>query len=329
VSRFRRAIARTIGLPLALLAGQVLRLSGRKLGVVVLYHGVGDPRGDPERELVPRHGTRLFEQQLRHLKARYRLVDAADLLAASRSRGRGQRFPAAVTFDDDLASHARVALPILVRLRVPATFFLSGASLSTPFAFWWERLEAAVEGGIDDIPSVVRGRSPDDTRRETIREMASRIEAMRPEDRDVLASELDLRLGPCPTDAGMRAEDVGALVAGGMSIGFHTRRHDTLTLLGNGALDQAMQHGRQELEEVVGARIATIAYPHGRADGRVAVAAGRAGFVAGFTGAGRAVRETSEPLLVPRIVPYHRSVGQFALQLVLQLLSARGKHATT
>ena len=317
----RRSIARVLGRPLAALVGFGLRLSDRKLGLAVLYHGVGDPQGDHERDLVAPHGSRLFEQQVRHLRASYRIVEASQLLAATRSRRRGQRFPVAITFDDDLACHVRVALPILHRLGAPATFFLSGASLSAPFAFWWERLQVAADRGI--LAGAAAARAD-----ETLRQVARRIELMRPTERDAIASELHSLLGPDPSDSGIRADDVRRLVDGGMRIGFHTKRHDALTLLDHNELQAAMAEGRSALEELAGHRLELIAYPHGRADGRVAAAALDAGFTVGFTAAGEPVRATSDPLLLPRVMPYYRSAGQFALQLVLQLRSTHDPAAS-
>ena len=126
-SRPRLAIARALAV--------LLRSSGRRAGVVLVYHAVDERHGDPARELVPPHGIVLFEAQLRHLKAHYRLVRAEGLLSAVETRRRGERFPIAITFDDDLASHTRLAAPILSRLDVPATFFLCGACLERPFTF--------------------------------------------------------------------------------------------------------------------------------------------------------------------------------------------------
>ena len=58
--------------------------------------------------------------------------------------GRGEPFPLAITFDDDLRSHVELALPILPVAGAPATFFLTGASLQGPASFWWERLDRAL-----------------------------------------------------------------------------------------------------------------------------------------------------------------------------------------
>jgi peptidoglycan/xylan/chitin deacetylase (PgdA/CDA1 family) len=314
------------GAPLATLAESALRWTSRRVGVAVMYHSVADVQGNPDRELVAPHGTELFERQLRHLESRYRVVAAADLLDAVRSRRRGERFPVAVTFDDDLACHARIALPVLRRVGVEATFFLCGTSLEEPFSYWWERLQRAYDLGLDDLEELVGGASADEGprrgRRGSIHELGRRIEEMAPAERDAVSARLADRLGRDPADAGLRRADVSALVAGGMTIGFHTVRHDRLPDLNDDALARALTDGRERLEAIAGRRLDVIGYPHGAADRRVAAAARTAGFRTGFTVTGRPVGPDSDPLLLGRIAPSYRSAGHFAVQLVLELASS-------
>jgi peptidoglycan/xylan/chitin deacetylase (PgdA/CDA1 family) len=320
LKRAAHAIVSALGSPLAVGAERVLRFSGRRVGLAVVYHKVGDPPGDPRRELVPAVGTRLFAAQLRHLNDRYRLVPASELFEATTRRRRGQRFPVAVTFDDDLRSHSEVALPILRRLALPAAFFVSGTSLDGPFRFWWERLQVGIDRGIE-LPEAIGGDAAGSgLGRQNIHELGRRIEALTPAERDVVASQLAAAVGPDPPDAGLREADLRALAAGGCEIGFHTLRHDPLPTLDDESLAQAMRRGRSRLEEVLGQEITTIAYPHGRADLRVATAARAAGYAFGFTGSIEAVRPTSDPLLLGRVDASYRSVGHLALQLVRALL---------
>ena len=70
-------------------------------------------------------------------------------------------------------------------------------------------------------------------------------------------------------------------------------------------------------------RIDLIAYPHGAADARVAVAAREAGYRAGFIGSGVALRRRTDPLLQPRVGPSPRSLGHFALSLARALWARR------
>ena len=146
---------------------------------------------------------------MRHLKTRYRVVPASELLEAVRARKRGERIPVAVTFDDDNASHAEKAMPILKRAALPATFFVCGASLDRPFAFWWERVERAL-GERRGERAGARAMVPESSlssasTKSGMRAVAADIEFMPPDERDALADELGRQLGPDPPDAGLRA----------------------------------------------------------------------------------------------------------------------------
>jgi peptidoglycan/xylan/chitin deacetylase (PgdA/CDA1 family) len=286
-----------------------------------MYHSVAARGGDPELELVPPHGANLFERQIRHAARHYAVVPASELHEAAGRRRRGQRFPLAITFDDDLACHADVALPILRRTGVTATFFLSGASLGRPFAFWYERLQRAFDQELPELASLVTGTQLT-TARPAIHELGVAMEEMEPSARDAAAERLAAVLGPDPEDAGIRAGQVRELVAAGMTVGFHTRRHDRLTSLSDGELREALIDGVDALQAVTGAPLRTIGYPHGRADERVARAARAAGYTAGFTTRHTAVTPESDPLLQGRVGPSLRSVGAMAVLLVLTVVKS-------
>jgi peptidoglycan/xylan/chitin deacetylase (PgdA/CDA1 family) len=286
-----------------------------------MYHSVAARGGDPERELVPPHRADLFERQIRHAARHYAIVPASELLGAATRRRRGDRFPLAITFDDDLACHADVALPILRRAGVTATFFLSGASLEQPFAFWYERLQRAFDQQLPGLASLVTAGEVT-AARPGIHELGVAMEEMEPHARDAASERLAAALGPDPEQAGIRASRVRQLVEAGMSIGFHTRRHDRLTSLSDDELRKAVVDGVDALQAVTGAPLRTIGYPHGRADERVARAARAAGYTAGFTTRHTAVTPMSDPLLQGRVGPSLRSVGAMAALLVVTLVTS-------
>src|SRR3954451_23889053 len=128
---------------------RVARLGRRRrcdarIGIAVIYHGLGARDGDRAYELAPAVGTRLFDEQLRHLQAHYHVVRPSELLNAAAERRPGSPVPVALTFDDDLRAHTELAAPALERAGVGAGFFLCGASLDRPTSFWWEDLQALV-----------------------------------------------------------------------------------------------------------------------------------------------------------------------------------------
>jgi peptidoglycan/xylan/chitin deacetylase (PgdA/CDA1 family) len=296
--RVRAALKPLLWRPLLFL----LRGSNRRAGVVLLYHDVGDRDGDPRRELVPPICRARFARQLAHLRRHYRLVELPDLPAAAAARRRGEPFPVALTFDDDLGHHVTHALPEL--RDAPATFFLCGSFLEdTPRDYWWQRLQRAVDRGADVAPLVGTG---------TICQQGQVMEALAPERRDAVADELGCLAAPAPASELLTAHDARRL----SHIGFHTVRHDPLTRLDDEQLARALVDGRAGLAEVAGRPVDTIAYPHGHFDSRVVAAARKSGFLIGLTCVREAVTPRTDPLALGRYEPpLHGPTGEFAYDL--------------
>jgi peptidoglycan/xylan/chitin deacetylase (PgdA/CDA1 family) len=290
------------------------RLSDRPVGLVVVYHLVAQRSGDPERELVAPHSAELFQAHLRHLASRYRVVQADALLAAARDRRRGARVPVAVTFDDDLRSHVTLVAPLLEAAGLLATFYLTGAGLDGPKRFWWERLQSLWDAGDEAVRADLlarAGTTPD----ASLRTLGLTVENWPARRRAAFDAELAELAGDDPVDAGLRASDVRALVDAGHRVGFHTLRHDNLTTLTGEELVAALRDGRDALQAVVGAPLRTLAYPHGRANPVVAVAAAEAGFEAAFSTVATPVNPANDARRLGRYWPSYGPSALFALDL--------------
>jgi peptidoglycan/xylan/chitin deacetylase (PgdA/CDA1 family) len=298
------------------------RRSPRQAGVALVYHSVGDPAGDPRHELVPAVSTRLFRAQLKYLSTAYRIVPPSRLLDAVRERRPGDRFPLAITFDDDLRSHVDVVAPALRRARLPAAFFVCGATLGPTNGFWWEDLQAVFDRE-DLLPLKLRSLPELDlspARRPSpyaIHHAAEVIENLPPARRDAVARELRLQ-APDPRKA-LGAPDLRTLADAAFEIGFHTRRHYLLTTLDDAALTSAIIDGRSEVEEVVGQQIKMLAYPHGKSDNRVAGAARSAGYELAFSGYPISVSSTTDPLMIGRVEGVALPLRDFARHIATTL----------
>jgi peptidoglycan/xylan/chitin deacetylase (PgdA/CDA1 family) len=283
--------------------------SNRRAGLVLLYHDVGDRDGDHQRELVPPISRARFARQLAHLRRHYRLVELLDLPAAVAARRRGDPFPVALTFDDDLGHHVTHALPELRAADAPATFFLCGSFVEgPPRDYWWQRLQRAVDGGADVAPLLGTG---------PIHQLGQAMEALSPERRDAVADELGRLAAPAPTSELLTAEEARRLP----HIGFHTVRHDSLPRLDDERLARALVDGRAGLAEVAGRPVDAIAYPHGHFDSRVVAAARKCDFAIGLTCERAAVTPGADPLALGRYgPPVCGSIGEFAFDLARTLL---------
>ena len=298
-----------------------VRASGARRGLVLVYHAVALRTGDPAVELAPAHAATLLEAHLAHLVRHYRVVAASELLEAAQRRRRGEPPPVALTFDDDCETHATLAAPLLERHGVAATFFLTGAGLAGDGGFWWGRLERAFSLGLPAARraelAALAGIGADAAAGPAGKQALARaIELLGPERRAAVDAALAPLAGPEPALLG--AAGVRRLLEGGHEIGFHTRRHHRLTVLDDVQLAAALRDGR-ELFATVGASPRLIAYPHGRADARVAAAARAAGWLAGFTTEWHAAGPGTDPHLVPRLEPPFGSPALCSLTLAQTL----------
>jgi len=276
------------------------RRTARRVGVVLVYHRIGE-YGGASAALSAEVPSDTFVRQLAHLAARYRVVPLADLITAVAERRAGDPFPVALTFDDDLESHASIAALALEEAQLPATFFLTGVSLEETRSLWWDDLAQAIDTGALEEPGLpadlvtdARAGSVD-----AVKALARAVEELPSGIRADVAARLRAQAG-APRDRGLRVDDIRSLARAGFEIGFHTLAHDVLVSLPNDALAAALRDGRAALESAAGAKLSRIAYPHGRADSRVASAASASGFVEGYTGAAMPVVPGANRLLLPR-----------------------------
>jgi peptidoglycan/xylan/chitin deacetylase (PgdA/CDA1 family) len=305
-----------------------VRCSRAGAGIVLVYHRLDEPGGDPSRELVPALATSLFEAQLERLRSKYRIVPPSALHEEVRRRRFGGRIPLAVTFDDDLASHVEVALPVLRRLGIPAGFFLCGASLERPYSFWWDDLQRAVDGraealGDIAVPGVTSLEDALARKPGSLRAAARAIEQAPPNERARIAAELRKITEAEEAGTPLDASGARALAEAGFEIGFHTLRHEPLPTVDDAELARALGDGRAQLEQVVGHPLKMLAYPHGRADTREARAVRAAGYACAFTGRPEAVRADDDPFLLGRIEPSFESVEVLEAQLGRALRATR------
>jgi peptidoglycan/xylan/chitin deacetylase (PgdA/CDA1 family) len=298
-----------------------VRLSAREVGVALVYHALDERHGDPERELVAPHSRAHFRAQLAHLSRHYRPVRLAELQAEAGRRRRGQRVPVAVTFDDDLSSHVRIAAPELRAAGVPATFFLTGATLGGPREFWWGSVQRAADqgllnGGGAELARRLGLRWAPQGDEPPLRTFARAFESAPHHARAAAQERLIEVVGPAGADDGLRPEDVRALAEGILDVGFHTRRHDRLDWVpDDDAVRRAVTEGREVVEAAAGAPRVTFSYPHGGVDERAAAAVREAGYVAAVTSVPKPVTPATDPARVGRFYPTYSGTVQFAIDV--------------
>ncbi len=288
---------------------------------ILIYHRVV---ARPDALFPERVDARRFEQHLRLLTRWFQVLPLAVAVRQLRARTLPSR-AACITFDDGYADSADVALPLLQRYRVPATFFvasgfLDGGSLWSDVVIDavreapGERLNLGRCGfGSYDIACPQRRRAVIDMLLETLAALPQRERMQR-------VAMLARRASPsmlCP-------DQLLALHRAGMDIGAHPVSHAVLAALSNAEARAEIAAGRARLEDVIQAPVRLFAYPSGRPgrdfEKRHANMLRSQGFDAAVTSAWGAARPDTDPFELPRFTPWDRSSGGFLLRLGGNLL---------
>lgn len=252
------------------------------------------------------------------------LDDAVSRLAAGALPPRAL----AITFDDGYADNHDVALPILRRLGLCATFFVATAYLDGG-TMWNDRVIEAVRrhrGAALDMDALGLRLPLDSTaaRRTAIATILGRIKYEPFARREALADAVARAAGGAPpVDLMMTSAQVRALAQAGMQIGAHTHHHPILAGLPAADAAREIAESRDRLQEIAGRPVRLFAYPNGRPGTDYSPAnvqqVRSLGFVAACTTAHGAAGPGTDLFQLPRFTPWDRAPWKFGARLARNL----------
>lgn len=289
---------------------------------ILIYHrvlGGADPLM-PELPTAP-----AFERHMRWLRRFFRVLPLETSVEQLRTGTLPPR-SVAITFDDGYADNHEVALPILRRLGLPATFFIATAFLDGS-RMWNDTVIESVRRWPSDTLTF----EPLEVGDVSLRSDADRMRAIglligalkrRPlAERQALADALHDRVGVALPAPMMTSGQVLELHRSGMTIGAHTRRHPILSVLPPSEAHEEIRGGKQDLEDLIDAPVRLFAYPNGRPDSDYTPLNVRQvrelGFTAAVSTAWGVATAESDPFQLPRFTPWDRQTGRFVLRLAL------------
>jgi peptidoglycan/xylan/chitin deacetylase (PgdA/CDA1 family) len=269
---------------------------------IVAYHRVVKDIRKAERDAI--YGIVISTETFRrHCEMLARAFDVVSLETASHflhDRRKVARPMAVITFDDGYADFYDQALPVLNDLALPATVFIPSASIgsSQPLAhdriYWLLKLYLETSTSIRQ-PLLRVGLNNAADRDLSARSLLTLTEALvyLPSDiRERAITELERELGdnfePYPSEYTLLDWDqVREASRKGINFGSHTRTHAVLTLENDDVTSSEVRLSKTEIEDELGKRISTFAYPNGEYSQEVADVIRQAGFVSAVTTEGR------------------------------------------
>ena len=300
--------------------------------LVLIFHRVL-----PRQDLLFPHEmhAQRFDQLCAWLSTWFQVLPLEEAIQRHRA-GSLPAAAAAITFDDGYADNHHVALPILKRHGLHATFFVADGFLDGG-CMWNDRVIESLRQTNHQMIDLSRpahgglgyfSLSSLQARRHAIDTIIRQIKHLVP---DVRAARVDAVVQACgvtlPDDLMMSSEQVRALHNSGMSIGGHTVTHPILAVLDEATAKHEISSNRDRLAAITGAPVNVFAYPNGKlgADYTPAVrdwveACGYECAVSTNVGTLRAGQDLFQ---IPRYTPWESSKLRVALRFAQALNTGR------
>lgn len=235
-----------------------------------------------------------------------------------------------ITFDDGYADNAELALPVLMRHRLTAAFFVATDFLDGG-TMWNDRLAIAVRKcvhdvlDLDDLGLGVHQLVAGNVVR-VVAKLNARVKYLPDSQRTECIDEIVVRSGvEIPNDLMMTSGQVRQLRHAGMVVGGHTCSHPILASLDHERARSEIVEGKRRLEDILGERIDLFAYPNGQPGQDFRPEHARivkdAGFKAAFTTAWGVSRRDTNLFQLPRFTPWDSNRNTFMYRLGRNLLT--------
>lgn len=311
-----------IGSSLLRWAGGILAPAGERarLSILIFHRVLAD--ADPLRfgEVT----AEAFHWQMELVSKQFNVLPLGEAVACLKE-GRLPARALCITFDDGYLDNWELALPILKRWGLPATFFVATGFLNG--GIMWndaliETVKAAPGPELDlsavGLPCYAIGHM--DQRRDTLTKLINTLKHLPLMERQGRVEQIVQQASvSLPDNLMMNAEHVRVLYESGMEIGGHTANHPILASLSPEAARQEMVLGKNTLEDILGEEVKLFAYPNGRPgrdyNSAHASMASELGFTAAVSTAWGAARKDSDIYQLPRFTPWDKTPVRYALRL--------------
>ena len=262
-----------------------------------------------------------------------------DVAAARLQSGSLPARAACITFDDGYADNCQIAMPILRRHGLTASFFVSTGFLDGG-RMWNDTIIESIRScnqpfldlaplglglGMVNLASL-------HGRRDAIAQLIGCMKYRPVAERLALVAHLArLAKGRLPDDLMMTTDQVRTLYDSGMQIGAHTVSHPILARISDADARQEITDSKKVLEALVQAPIKLFAYPNGKPDNDYtathAAMVRAAGFSAAVSTAPGVSSQLTDLFQIPRFSPWDHTRLRYGARLLHNLRSGEPQTA--
>ncbi len=233
---------------------------------ILLYHGVTKSKSHGIENYSDKHISSVeFEKQMKFLKENKKVVSIRDIKKEPDS--------VAITFDDTFKNVRDVALPILKKHNIPATFFISTGFIGNERNFWVDRIEHMINfSKVEEIK--FEGKSfklSDESQKvNSLVDIKSKLKKCKPSVREKHLNDIKIQTGwdddvKVDNYKNLSVDDVKELHYPPMyEVGGHTVNHEILSYLDDETLSSEVSGCIKTLEKITNKTIDLFSYPEGQ-----------------------------------------------------------------
>jgi peptidoglycan/xylan/chitin deacetylase (PgdA/CDA1 family) len=294
----------------------------------LIFHRVL-PQVDP---LFPQEmDARRFDTLCAWLASSFNVLPLDEAVRRLRDRSLPSR-ALAITFDDGYADNHDVAMPILKKHGLCATFFIATGFLDGGRMWNDTVIESVRETPLNTLPLQQLGLpglaetavGSVQAKQDAIFQIIRAIKYLPVPERLRLTQTLaTLAQVTPPTNLMMTSAQVRAMRRAGMQIGAHTVSHPILATLSEADARDEIQRSKRHLEDVLDEPVTLFAYPNGKPSEDYSPQSVQIvkdlGFDAAVATAWGASNEQTDLFQIPRFTPWDRSRWRFALRMAVNL----------
>tara|TARA_R110001583_G_scaffold195457_1_gene373807 strand:- start:7616 stop:8605 length:990 start_codon:yes stop_codon:yes gene_type:complete len=317
-------LADVVGTNMVTAAGRLLfpEASNGRLSVLIFHRVIAEPDPLLPDEMTAAH----FLKDMQILARQFNVLSLPEALKRLHD-GTLPPYALTLTFDDGYRDNFTVALPVLKRLGLPATFFVATGFLDGG-RMWNDTLLEILRRWPHDSIDLADWGVPAisvasvEEKRKAYRSLQRWLRRIGLKGRDRFLEMLGARLGESlPTDLMMSSEHVTALSRSGMEIGCHTVSHPILSRVSDEIAHAEIMGAKRRLEALTGKPVRYFAYPNGVPgddyDIRHVRAVAECGFDAAFSTAWGVATTGCDMYQLPRFTPWDRTSARYVLRFLL------------
>lgn len=312
----------------------IIRKSTPNVLTVLNYHRIDDPNRAGFDTFRPNVSAtpEMFAIQMDYLARYYNVISGTELINYIKHGKKLPSYAALITFDDGYLDNYVHAYPILKARNLPAIIFLATDYIETGIPFYWDYIAYCfyhTSKGEAELPGLgVQIWSDNGGRDRVMQKWIEWLKSLLETEKQVAVRQLSEILDVHISDVAFANLTVSWAQAremsdNGIEMGGHTASHPILTRISLDEATNELRKSKQHIEDVLGKRVSTFAYPNGQEtdfNHEIAGRVGTVGYGAAFTllsGPTRYGTVSNQPYTIRRIFMSHEdNISRFVAKLI-------------